>query len=167
MLFLFTFRQLLQPTLQQAVASSSVSQPNTLTVPATIKTPSADPIVEVAPGQPSFAVKLNRISILYGYGALPLTYTNQRGSILTFSPNSVLLFAGGGDNTIEVWRVLGLQSLPILLVPMPSIVLTSVNSQGDLLIYTTQDGSVGQLRFDGLGRIVPAQPNEQKWSCSP
>lgn len=159
-LFLFTFRQLLQPTLQQAVANPSLSQPHTLAAPAAFKAPSAEPMVTIVPGQRGFSAELNRVSILYGYGALPMTNTNQRGSILAFSSDAALLFAGGSDNTIEVWHVMGLQPHPSLLVPTPSIVLTSITSRGDLLIYTTQDGSVGHLRLDGLGRIAPVQPNE-------
>lgn len=160
LLFLFTFRQLLQPTLQQAVASPSGSQPYTLTVPPTFIAPSAEPMINVASGQRSFSVELKRVSTLYGYGTLPLTYTNQRGSILAFSPDSTLLFAGGGDNTVEVWRVMGLQAQPSLLVPAPSIVLTSVTRQGGLLIYTTLDGSVGRLYLDDSGGLMPTQPNE-------
>ena len=159
-LFLFVCRQLLQPTVQPAVASTS--QPYTPTVSATFNTPSAEPLVTVVPSQRSFSVELKRVSTLYGYGALPLTNTNQRGRILAFSPDSALLFAGGGDNTIEVWQLLGLQSLPALLVPAPSIVLTSVTRQGGLLIYTTQDGSVGHFRLDASGRIAPPQSDASR-----
>lgn len=164
LIFIFVFRLLLQPVVPQSVPN--VSQPYTITVPSTLKiaalssTPSADPLVEALPEQRSFAVELQRISTLYGYGALPLTNTTRRGSILAFSPDSALLFAGGGDNTIEVWRVMGVQAQPALLVPAPSIVLTSVTIQSRLLIYTAQDGSVGRLSLDGAGGLTPAQPNE-------
>lgn len=161
---IFVFRLLLQPVVPQSIPN--VSQPYTMTVPSTLKIaalsspPAADPLVEVLPEQRRFAVELQRVSTFYGYGALPLTNTNRRGSILAFSPDSALLFAGGGDNTIEVWQLLGLQSLPALFVPAPSIVLTSITSQGDLLIYTTQDGSVSRLYLDGLGHLRPTQANE-------
>ncbi|MEZ4736723.1 MAG: WD40 repeat domain-containing protein [Caldilineaceae bacterium] len=115
--------------------------------------------VSATPVQPDTPIALNRVALFYAHDLLP-AYASQSRSTLAFSANSALLLAGGWDNTLEIWSIAEARRYPSLLVPTHATALTTMATQGNVLIYAAMDGGVNRLRLDAFGRIEPPQGNE-------
>lgn len=136
------------------------AQPNSTPSVMLLPTKSLEPSGSLEPIDRSSGIELKRVALLYASDALPVAHTSRHSTVLAFSSDSALLFAGGGDNTLEIWSVVGADAHPSLVVPTQAAPVTTIHIQGNLLIYTTADGGVGHLRLDALGRVDPAQRDE-------
>lgn len=164
--FLLFLHRPIQSAAQQLALSTGVNNQLTLIPQSSFNMTSVPlaalttPIRNFEAFQQGSGIELKRVALLYASDALPAAHMKRHSSVLAFSSDSALLFAGGGDNTLEIWSVAGADAHPSLVVPTQAVPVTTIHIQGNLLLYTTADGGVGHLRLDALGRIDPVQRDE-------